>query len=427
MAEAIESAGKKLREKNLGGKVKMRKTTKTMNTKTLLGKYLLGGAVVGALAMCPMAAHAQDGASANSTVQYAEPTLVTGTVGNYYVDRSGFVTAMSVNTANGTEYVRFSPSKAESLYQSYPVGSTINVWVTPGTLGNKYWDARGLGVDKPTVWMPVNMTRDYEWLNSEPYVLGPNMRSNWHGTVDGNLKGVVMDNRGDVVGLIVSTDKGNVMVRVPPELRQNARGYIGTNRVAPLIQGARIHVTGTPEAPRLGTLSHYPWRVAADTISVNGKQAGAIGIQMLPAAQRNALIDFSIGGDSTDTKMLDSEAARMGYMIYQPGQNTINDNGVTMTNTATQQATGRVMIVTADGQLLPVVKMNRRIYVTAADGTNMELLKVNGKYVVPASMTGARMQMVMSDGRRMEMDTVDGQLMVVMADGSMAPVTLHTP
>jgi hypothetical protein len=395
---------------------------KTMNKKTLLSKYLLGGAVVGALALCPMPSHADDMMANNKVAMSAEPMLVTGTVGNYYLDRSGFVTAMSVNTATGTEYVRFSPSKAQTLYQTFPVGSTINVWVTPGTLGSeKYWDARGLGVEKPAVWMPINMTRDYEWLNSEAYVsTGP--ATGWDGSVSGNLKGVILDSRGDVVGLVVNTDNGKALVRVPPELRQNARGYIGTNRVAPLIQGARIRVSGTPEAPRLGTLSKYPWRVAANTIAVNGKSAGAIGIQMLPPEERNALINFSIGGDSTENDMLDAQAARMGYMIYKPGENDSVNNNMSMT----QQATGRVMIVTADGQLLPVVKMNRKIYVSTSNG-NVELMKVNGKYIVPTSMEGARMQMVMSDGRRMEMDTVDGQLMVIMADGTMAPVTLHTP
>lgn len=416
----------------------MRNKTKIMNTKTPLAKYLLGGAVVGAMALCPMAAHADDAMMANtSMVQSAEPMLVTGTVGNYYSDRAGFVTAMSVRTATGTEYVRFSPSKAQTLYQNYPVGSTINVWVTPGTMGKmKYWDARGLGVDRPAVWMPVNMTTDYQWLNSEAYV-NAGGATNWNGSLSGNLKGVVMDDRDDVVGLIVNTDKGTALVRVPAELRQNARGYIGTNRVAPLIQGARIRVTGTPEAPRLGTLSNYPWRVAANTIMVNGKSAGAIGIQMLPAAQRDALINFSIGGDSTDNDMMDANASRMGYTVFRPSDNMMMNNDAStvvgmgsVNNTSasmTQQATGRVMIVTADGRLLPVVKMSRKIYVTDSNGSNMEMMKVNGKYVVPASMTGARMQMVMSDGRRMEMDTVDGQLMVVMADGTMAPVTLHTP
>lgn len=419
----------------------MRNKTKTMNTKTLLSKYLLGGAVVGALAMCPISAHADDAMmSSNSTMQSAEPMLVTGTVGNYYADRSGFVTAMSVRTGTGTEYVRFSPSKAQTLYQNFPAGSAINVWVTPGTMGKmKYWDARGLGADRPAVWMPVNMTTDSEWLNSTPYV-GGGGSSAWSGNVTGNLKGVILDDRGDVVGLIVNTSDGTALVRVPAELRQNARGYIGTDRVAPLIQGSRIRVTGTPEAPRLGTLSSFPWRVAADTIMVNGKSAGAIGIQMLPAAQRDSLINFSIGGDSTDNDMMDAKAAaRMGYMVFKPSDNMMMNNNAStvvsmnnagMVNTGasmTQQATGRVMIITADGQLLPVVKMNRKVYVTAANGQNMELMKVNGKYMVPASMVGSRMQMVMSDGRRMEMDTVDGQLMVVMADGTMAPVTLHTP
>jgi len=415
----------------------MQRKMKTMNMKTSLAKYLIGGVVVGALALTPMVAHADNDTMSNDTTMQdktvaAEPTLVTGTVGNYYVDRSGFVTAMSVKTASGTEYVRFSPTKAQTLYDAYPVGNTINVWVTTGTIGKKkYWDARGLGTDRPVVWMPINMTSDFEWLNSEAYILrsgvvGAGTSCNWDGSVSGNLKGVVVDNRNDVVGLVVNTEKGAALVRVPPELRQSARGYIGTNRVSPLIQGARIRVSGTPEAPRLGSLSVYPWRVAANTIAVNDKNAGAVGIQMLPAAQRNTLVNFSIGGDATKIgDMLDENAAKMGYSDYVPVDTVPCSDMGNKVNTS-ERATGRVMLVTAEGQLLPVVKLDNKIYVSAAVGKNVVLKKVRGKYVIPASMKGARMQMVMEDGRRMDMETVDGQLMVKLANGMWSPVSLHT-
>jgi len=95
--------------------------------------------------------------------------------------------------------------------------------------------------------------------------------------------------------------------------------------------------------------------------------------------------------------------------------------------TQTTSVTGMVKIVSPDGTEMPVVQKNGKMWIQSADGSLTQLKMRGGKYVVPDSMTGARMMMVMADGRRMEMDTVKGQLMVIMADGSMAPVQLHTP
>ena len=413
------------------------KKANCMKSENVLSKYLLSGAAVGVLALSPFAAQAQDMTTNNTmatTTMSAseEPMLVTGTIENYWVDRSGFVSAMTVRTDGGVQTIRFSPTKAQMLTSEYEVGEQISVWVTPNMMNGRamsgVWNARGVGMDRPTVWMPVNTTSDFDWLSSLAYVLpgGREVR------VMGKLRGIVTDPRGDVLALSLDTNNGRALVRVPAELRQIARGHIGgSERVASLIKGSDIDVTGNLEAPRGGLVSTYGWRVAANTISVNGKNAGAIGIQMLPARQRRALIGFDIGGINSDMK--DGNATNMGYMIYNssdmaamPMMDGSMNNGNAMSMT-TQTATGRVMIVTANGETLPVVRKSGRVWAMMADGSMTEIMKTDGKYMVPASMTGSRMQMVMSDGSRMEMDTVDGQLMVVMADGTMAPVKLHTP
>jgi len=410
----------------------IKKKESCTSSKSPLSKYLLGGMAVGALALAPLAVQADDAMMMSSDkmmmsdkMMSAEPMLVSGTVQNYWVDRAGYVSAMTVTTDAGVQTIRFSPTKAQMLYAAQPVGSTINVWVTPTGKRVNTWDARGLGTDKPSVWMPVNTTSDFDWLAATPYVNAgaTNMK------YKGELKGVVIDKRGDILALVLDTDNGRALVRVPAELRQIARGHIGgSDRVAGLYKGADIEVNGMSEAPRLGYLSPYSQRIAANTIEVNGKNAGAISIQMLPPVQRKGLLGFDIGGVFGNGNMKDSEAGSAGYTVYNASDMGMMDNG-SMTNTAmmSKTATGQVMIITADNQTLPVVKKNGKVWVVMADGSMAELKKTNGKYVVPADMTGSRMMMVMADGSRMEMDTVNGQMMVMMADGSMAPVTLHTP
>jgi len=403
-----------------------------------LSKYLLGGVAAGVLALAPLSAQAQemmsnDGMMMSDNMMSAEPMLVTGTVDNYWVDRAGFVSAMTVTTAGGTQTIRFSPSKAQMLNTNFPVGQPINVWVSPHMMDGRavagVWEARGVGEARPTVWMPVNMNSDFDWLAATPYVNAGAMNRQYSGT----LRGVVTDTRGDILALALDTDNGRALVRVPAELRQIARGHIGgSERVVGLIKGADVVVVGMSEAPRLGQLSTYSQRVAANTISVNGKNAGSIGIQMLTPKQRRALLGFDIGG-LDNNNMKDRNAANMGYMVYNAGDMAMpmDDGSMSMgtstMTTGTTTATGRVMLITADGQMLPVVKKNGKVWAMMADGSMSELRKNDGKFMVPADMTGSRMMMVMSDGTRMEMDTVDGQMMVVMADGTMAPVTLHTP
>jgi len=370
----------------------------------------------------------------------SEPTLVSGTVVRYYVDRTGYVTAMDVQTANGIQMVTFPANRATTIYNLHPVGGNIDAWVVPGAAGTGQWTAVGTGADRPQVWWHTFAVSDIDWLEAEPYFEAGATET----FVSGDLEGVVVNDSGDVLALVLDTGNGRAMVRVPPQVRHVAPGHEGDERVAALFRGAEVTAVGTLEAPRRGgLLGTYNQVFAANTLTVNGRSVGAIGIPRIRLASQNTLLDWNVGGPDVITEE-ERRAATMGYRTYIPlttgpvGVGTTTDMGTTGTGTTgagmaptstttTETQTGRVMVVAADGSMLPVVRKDGGLHIQAADGTLTEINRRDGKYVVPESMTGARMMMVMSDDRQMEMDTVDGNLMVIMPDGSMAPVTLHTP
>jgi len=370
----------------------------------------------------------------------SEPTLISGTVVRYYVDRTGYVTAMDVQTANGIQMVTFPANRATTIYNLHPVGGNIDAWVVPGAAGTGQWTAVGTGADRPQVWWHTFAVSDIDWLEAEPYFEAGATET----FVSGDLEGVVVNDSGDVLALVLDTGNGRAMVRVPPQVRHVAPGHEGDERVAALFRGAEVTAVGTLEAPRRGgLLGTYNQVFAANTLTVNGRSVGAIGIPRIRLASQNTLLDWNVGGPDVITEE-ERRAATMGYRTYIPlttgpvGVGTTTDMGTTGTGTTgagmaptstttTETQTGRVMVVAADGSMLPVVRKDGGLHIQAADGTLTEINRRDGKYVVPESMTGARMMMVMSDDRQMEMDTVDGNLMVIMPDGSMAPVTLHTP
>jgi hypothetical protein len=301
-----------------------------------------------------MAAQAQDmtgtmtGTMSSSTTMSSgstmQPTLVTGTVLRYYVDRSGYVTAADVQTANGVQFVRFSPSMAQRVYSTYPVGGQMSAYVTgsPNNMGGTNWYVVGLGDQMPAAgFMNAYMVNDVDLLRAEPYIMvGTRMAQ-----FKGQLRSVVTDTNGEVLGLVLSGVKlanamplpadapagtammgdmtGDVLVRVPRELRHaNTMSQVaGSERVAGLFPGAEVEVVGYPEAPRYGVLSRFGQRVAASAIVLNGREVGALGIPKMDMASTSTLINANIGPDATNEERT---AAGMGYSIY-------NQSGTMMT------------------------------------------------------------------------------------------------
>lgn len=319
--------------------------------KKTLGR-LLGCCAVGALTMAPLTgAQAQDAMTTSASDSMMQPTQVSGTVLRYYVDRSGYVTAMDVQTADGVKMVRFAPGMGQRLYSTYPVGGQASVWVTgDNTLGMTRYNVVGMGDTMPAsgFMKPEMVPNDIYLLNAEPYVMANSDMVQFTGTLketvvgaNDEVLGLVLDNvklknvsssSAKVVsnpgtdstmvsdnammnnsGMTSMSGEGTVLVRVPREERHVNPGGIGTRRVTPLFKGARVEVVGYPEAPLYGTLSSYNQRVAANTLVINGRAVGAVGIPMIDRDRTKSLLNLNIGSSTEE-----QNASKMGYSTYDP-------------------------------------------------------------------------------------------------------------
>jgi hypothetical protein len=295
-----------------------------------------GGGMTGGTDMGGTSSSGMMGSSADMTMS-STPTQVSGTVLRYYVDRSGYVTAMDVQTAEGVRFVRFSPGMGQRLYSTYPVGQTASVWVMAGP-GSR-WDVVSVGEAAPMGNVPPYRVTDAELLASEPYIMAGAKQV----SVTGKLRNLVVGETGEVVGLVLSDATGgtntsagmpnpdasgplpgpagpvssDVLVRVSSHFRHIAPGYAGTERVTPLFKGSEVHVIGWPEAPSYGALSTFGQRIAATALVVNGRAVGTIGVPMMTTSQRKALFGgVDIGGADVSAEEL--AAKRMGYSVYSP-------------------------------------------------------------------------------------------------------------
>ena len=329
---------------------------------------LLGCCAVGAMVLAPVTgAHAMDGDMAGSMMgadSAMTPMQVTGTVLRYYVDRAGYVTAMDVQTSDGTKMVRFAPGMGQRLYSTYPVGGQAAVWVTGSDMmGMTRYDVVGMGDAMPAGGMmkPMMAPNAVYLLNAEPWIMANTDQVQF----TGKLKETVIGENGEVLGLVLDNVKlknamgkmgkammkkdmameggaiggstmmsdnampmdsekmnsdmmsmmgqGTVLVRVPRSERHVNPGGIGTRRVTPLFKGALVEVVGYPEAPMYGTVSSYSQRIAANTLVVNGRAVGAVGIPAMDRDRSRSLLNINIGG--TDEE---KSADKMGYSTYDP-------------------------------------------------------------------------------------------------------------
>ncbi len=299
-------------------------------------KTLSLGIAAGAIVMCGVSAQAQtamDGGAMgggtmnngtmgtgtmnngammdSSAMPSMMPMQVTGTVLRYYVDRSGFVTAMDVQTADGIRMVRFSPSMAQNLTATYPVGSTASVFVTSSMMGGMTrYDLAGMGTTMPTptaMMMPM-MVSDLDILKSEPYTMigAKSMR------VEGTLTGYISDPmRGEVLALVLDN---NTIVRVPRENRL-VQASMAPERVTPLMRGASVVAYGLPEAPRYGSLTPYTTRLIGTGIAVNGRALGPLGFGRVNTTSKGTLFGFNVMGSDNRTPE-EMAAMNSGYMTY---------------------------------------------------------------------------------------------------------------
>jgi len=189
-----------------------------MKKQTLQGRLTLGAAL-GVLALAPMA-QAQDTSTSSTTTtttgmmsggmtggmggtMSSQPMMVTGRVNNYWTDQSGYVTAMDIQTANGPAVVHFTPGMGNRMMQTFPIGSTANVWVQ-GSMseGTQRWDLVGVGDKMPASgFWPVMRSEGLDFVTGWPMIDAGAERV----TVDGKLRRVVVDKMGQVVGLVVET------------------------------------------------------------------------------------------------------------------------------------------------------------------------------------------------------------------------------
>lgn len=261
------------------------------------GTASMGTASTGTTSMS-MAGSSDASMSASASMA---PTPVSGTVTRYYVDGAGFVSAMDVQTASGTQMVRFQPSMAQRLTAQFPVGSTISGFVTPSSMGGFDLAGTGATAPMPGAMMPASMN-DLDILRAPAYTtIGAKEEQ-----VEGKVTGYISDpNNGDVLALILDN---STLVRVPKENRI-VSSTMGGAEETELMAGATVAARGVEEAPRFGVISPFTRRIVATAIEVNGRAVGSAGFGRLPLTKSAKKMLFGYSG-----------ANSMGYSPYMmPG------------------------------------------------------------------------------------------------------------
>lgn len=272
----------------------------------LLKGISLGVAAAALCATQVAPAQAQEAMTTTTVTTTMAPMAVTGTVLRYYVDRAGFVSAMDVQTTDGIRMVRFSPSMAQMLSATYPVGSTINGFVTSYTYGGMpalYLAGVGTVMPVPGAVMMPSMVSDLDVLKSVPFTTVGAKRERF----SGDITGVISDDKtGDVLALVVDN---TTLVRVPMENRLKAPMNT-TDGITPLYRNSKIDGYGFMEAPRFGVVSPYTKRIIATGISVDGRALGPLGFGKVMEG------GYGLGVKNANATAEESGAMRMGYTTY---------------------------------------------------------------------------------------------------------------
>jgi len=325
----------------LGAQAQTADSSATTSTGAMGSGSMAGGAMTGSTMTPGMTGSDPSMMGQGMMGGMSAPMPVSGTVTRYYVDRAGFVAAMDVQTADGTKLVRFSPSMAQRLTSSFPVGSTISGFVTSmGTGSNAMYELAGTGTSMPApgMMMPM-MINDIDILRAPAYTtLGAKETE-----ISGKLTGYISDPAsGDVLALIL--DK-NTLVRVPQQSRLQ-QASTAPEGVADLLRGAFVAARGVDEAPRFGSVSPYTRRLIANSISVDGRTVGTFGFGRVKEGKNSTLLKFNLFGSMAPKNMGSMDTDFQPYMA--PGSDSsmsggaMNGTGGMMNGTGTD-ATGAGM------------------------------------------------------------------------------------
>jgi hypothetical protein len=340
------------------------------------------------------------------------PILVSGTVKQYFTNRAGYVSVLSLETSSGTEMVHFAPSWAKRLLDNNPVGATLDGWVIPHHQDNWSWnDLVSLGKE-PTSFLNGNIPSGAQQLDDQSWI----WKKGTPGKVQGRLKKIVVNSKGDVLALVL--DNG-ALVRVPRTVRNEELGAYGTDAIAPLFKDVEVTAWGVPEWQASGDVSIYNQHFSTTGLSVNGKTVSAIGIPRFPVNE-NTLFGGHI--NLIDAGPAEIVGANGDYEPFNPGMAVLPDNSK-FTGYPAGAHIGHGMLQTEDGTYYQAIHRGKMVFAVVGKDA-LELPLMDGVYASPASLPGSKLVMVMDDGRQFEMSSSDGRLYVDLPDGNKSPVKL---
>lgn len=245
---------------------------------------------------------------------------ISGIVQRFYVDRSGLVTAVELQTPGETLFVHFPPERAQEVFDAAPTGTTATFWVVGRSNGRmrpgfSHWNLAGTGETKPAGEVALaSESSDIDRI--EAGVAGGEST-----TVRGQLTNVVASENGEVVAIVLD---GSTLVRLPREMRRASETPAEEPKV-PWSRNIEVEVAALPETERIGTLGNYKMRLVATTLSIGGRDLTGSGVPALSREQATAIFGTDTTVDATEPGLV--EAQTSGLRLYQLPDHTPKTRG----------------------------------------------------------------------------------------------------
>jgi len=361
----------------------------------------------------PRLAQAAEKITAKTQQAATDPVQISGTVRQYFTNRAGYVTALNLETASGTEQVRFAPSWAKRLLDHHAVGEKLDGWVIPHHKKGETWnDLVSLGAERPQRFLTDKFHSGAQKLDDGSWV----WKKSKNVRITGQLDKVVINDKGDVLALVLNN---GALIRVPRTVRNEELGAAGTDAIAPLFKNVDVTAWGPREWQARGDVSLYNQYLATDGISINGRPVSAIGIPRFP-----------VNGQTLSSWNINPIGAQAVEVIGVNGEYSPFDINMAakplpyaFTGSVGDAHVGRAMLQTDTGEFYPAVHEGLQVFVLA-DRKTHEMPLVNGAYQLPTQLPNSKLVMVMDDGRQFDMESSGNQLFVILPDGNKSPVHL---